>query len=108
MKTLKNISLIDEFVKSGDIRMLYLSRPDCGVCKALIPKIEELIKIFPEMEAGYIDLDQNPEAAGKFSIFTIPGILVYIKGKESIRKARYISTDELKDEINRYHELLIS
>lgn len=90
------------------MRMLYLSRPNCGVCIALIPKIEEMIEIFPDMEARYIDLDELPEAAGKFSVFTIPGILVFIQGKETIRKARYVSIDELKGEITRYHELLNS
>ncbi len=108
MKTINTISEIDIFTKSGDMRMLYLSRPDCGVCLALIPKIEELIEGFPDMEARYIDLDDLPEAAGKFSIFTIPGILVFIQGKETIRKARYVSIDELKDEISRYYGLLNS
>lgn len=108
MKNIKIISEIDTFTTSGDMRMLYLSRPDCGVCAALIPKVEEMIKEFPEMEARYIDLDKLPEAAGKFSIFTIPGILVFIRGKETIRKARYVSIDELRDEIARYHDLLKS
>ena len=108
MKDIKSILEIDTFTASGDMRMLYLSRPDCGVCVALIPKIEDMIKEFPEMEARYIDLDQVPEAAGKFSIFTIPGILVFIQGKETIRKARYVSIDELRDEIARYHGLLKS
>ena len=67
-----------------------------------------MIKEFPNLEARYIDLDKLPEAAGKFSIFTIPGILVFIKGKETIRKARYVSIDELHGEIKRYSDLLNS
>ena len=108
MEDIKLISEIDTFTTSSDMRMLYLSRPDCGGCVALIPKVEEMIKEFPELEARYIDLDQLPEAAGKFSIFTIPGILVFIQGKETIRKARYVSIDELRNEIARYHGLLNS
>jgi len=106
MKTLNTLSEIESFIKSGEMKMLYLSRPDCGVCIALIPKIEEMVEEFPNMEARYIDLDTLPEAAGKFSIFTIPGILVFIQGKETIRKARYVSIDELHGEIKRYNELL--
>ena len=108
MKTINTITEVDNFTESGDMRMLYLSRPDCGVCIALIPKIEEMNKEFPTLEARYIDLDVLPEAAGKFSIFTIPGILVFIKGKETIRKARYVSIDELHGEIKRYSDLLSS
>ncbi len=108
MKNIESISEIDKFIKSGNFRLLYLSRPACGVCKALIPKVEELVKKFSGMEAVYVDLDNIPEAAGKFSIFTIPGILVFIQGKETIRKARYVSMDELHDEIERYYNLLNS
>ncbi len=108
MQNIKTISEIDTFKESGDFRLLYLSRPACGVCIALIPKIEKLIKEFIGMEARYIDLDEFPEAAGKFSIFTIPGILIFVKGKETIRKARYVSIDELHDEIGRYYRLLNS
>jgi len=97
---------IDKFIESGDIRLIYISRPSCGVCKALIPKIEHMLEDFPKIEAGYVDLDKIPEAAGKFSVFTIPGILIFIQGKESIRKARYVSVDELAGEIDRYYTLL--
>jgi len=108
MKTINTLSEIKIFTNSGNMKMLYLSRPDCGVCIALIPKIEEMIEEFPDMEARYVDLDELPEAAGKFSIFTIPGILVFIQGKETIRKARYVSIDELHGEIMRYNKLLNS
>ena len=106
MIDLESIADIDTFINSGDFRLVYISRPSCGVCKALIPKIEAMLEDFPEIKAGYVDLDKIPEAAGKFSIFTIPGILIYIQGKESIRKARYVSVDELAGEINRYYSLL--
>ena len=106
MQDLETIEEIDEFINSGDIRMVYLSRPSCGVCKALIPKIETMLEDYPEAKPGYVDLDKIPEAAGKFSIFTIPGILVFIQGKESIRKARYVSVDQLSGEIGRYYSLL--
>ena len=72
MEDIKSISEIDSFTATGKMRMLYLSRPDCGVCVALIPKVEKMIKEFPEMEA------------------------------------RYVSIDELRDEIARYHGLLNS
>jgi len=106
MKNLNSIFEINEFISSGDMRLLYLSRPDCGVCQALIPKIKDMILGFPDLDGRYIDLDQLPEAAGNYSIFTIPGILVFIQGKETIRKARYVSVEELKTEIERYDSLL--
>jgi len=106
MITLDSMKEIHSFIASGNMRLLYLSRPECGVCKALIPKIKDMLSGFPGIEAGYVDLGDIPEAAGTFSIFTIPGILVYTQGKEAIRKARYVSVDQLADEMNRYYKLL--
>jgi len=106
MEPLHSMSDIDQFIFSGEIRLLYFSRPSCGICKALIPKIEEMLESFKGIEARYIDLDSIPEAAGQFSIFTIPGILIYTQGKETIRKARYVSVEQLRGEIDRYYRLL--
>ncbi len=106
MIILESMAEIDRFIASGDMRLVYISRPDCGVCKALIPKVKEMLIDFPEIKAGYIDLDKIPEAAGKFSIFTIPGILVFTQGKETIRKARYVSVNQLAEEMDRYYQLL--
>lgn len=108
MQDLESINETDLFINSGDMRLVYISRPSCGVCKALIPKIEDMLGDFPEIKAGYVDLDKIPEAAGKFSIFTIPGILIFIQGKESIRKARYVSVDQLAGEIDRYYSMLFN
>ena len=106
---MKNIESLEEarnLIESGSITLLYLSRPDCGVCTALKPKVEQMLEEYPGIRAGYIDLDALPEAAGEFSIFTIPGILVYVHGKESVREARYVSMDDLESKIARPYQFL--
>jgi len=99
---------IHEFIESGRIRLLYLSRPECGVCTAIKPKVIDIIREYPEMEGTYINLDTIPASAGEFSIFTIPGILVYIDGKEMIREARYISIDDITSRIDRFYVMMYS
>ncbi len=106
MKQVETLIEIDEFLKSSDIALLYLSRPDCNVCKSLLPKVEGMLKDFPEIKSRYVDLDSIPEASGRFSIFTIPAILLYIRGKETIREARYISVEALRSSIERYYSFL--
>lgn len=86
----------------------YFSRPDCGVCTALKPKVIEMIEALPHATDYYINLDQFPAAAGQFSIFTIPGILVFVDGKETIREARYVSADDLESKMSRIYELKFS
>ena len=106
MISLNTLEETERFIDATGIVLLYISRPDCGVCKALIPKIKDMLSGFPGINSGYLDLEAIPEAAGRFSVFTIPGILIFIQGKESIRKARYVSVDELSGEIERYYSML--
>jgi thiol-disulfide isomerase/thioredoxin len=85
--------------------LAYFSRPDCGVCTALKPKVREMIDELPQATSYYVNLDLFPEAAGEYSIFTIPGILVFVDGKETIREARYVSAPDLEQKMHRLYDL---
>lgn len=104
-ETLDEIKL---FISSGRIRVVYLSRPDCGVCTAVKAKVINIIREFPEIEGTYVNMDKIPESAGEYSIFTIPGILVFIDGKEMIREARYVSLEDLEARIRRFYNMIYS
>lgn len=106
MNELGSLDEIREFITSGRMRLVYVSRPSCGVCTAVKPKVIDIIEKYGELEGTYVDLDKLPEAAGEFSVFTIPGILLYIDGKEMIREARYVSVEELESRIERYHSFM--
>jgi thioredoxin-like negative regulator of GroEL len=86
--------------------MIYFSSEGCSVCGALLPKIQEMIIKFPEVKISKVQVDKFTEAAGQYSIFTLPAILVYIEGKEGIREARFISVEILEENIERYYKLL--
>ena len=88
--------------------LTYFSRPDCGVCTALKPKVREMIDELPEATSYYVNLDALPEAAGTYSIFTIPGILLFVDGKETIREARYVSATDLEQQMHRLYDLRFS
>ena len=86
--------------------LFYFSRPSCGVCSALKPKVSSMLKEFPEIPSYYVNLDKMPEAAGQLSIFTIPAVLVYAGGKEVVREARYMSIDDIAEKIRRPYNFL--
>ncbi|MCK5249714.1 MAG: thioredoxin family protein [Spirochaetaceae bacterium] len=86
--------------------LFYFSRPSCGVCSALKPKVSSMLKEFPEIPSYYVNLDEVPEAAGQLSIFTIPAVLVYAGGKEVVREARYMSIDDIAEKIRRPYNFL--
>jgi len=106
MQNIEEFSEIQDISEKEGMSLFYLSRPACGVCTALKPKVGNMLKEFPEVPSYYVNLDDIPEASGQLSIFTIPAILVYAEGKEVVREARYISVEDLADKIRRPYGFL--
>lgn len=86
--------------------LLYFGSKACGVCTDMQPKIEELLKNYPLIKSFYIDVEKSHKLAISWNIFTIPGLLVYIEGKEFIREARHISVGDIDRKINRYYSMI--
>jgi thioredoxin-like negative regulator of GroEL len=97
---------IEKFIKDNKVSVLYFSSKDCNVCKALLPKIEKLFNIYNKIKLAKVEIDKVQLAAGEYSIFTLPVIILYIEGKETIREARFISISELQNKIARFYEIL--
>ena len=106
----KEIKSLDEFLmlKEEQAAMLaYFSTDACSVCKVLKPKVEEMVTaVFPKMQLVYIKSDVLPDVAAQNSVFTAPTILVFFDGRETIRKSRSFSVDELQNEIGRYYSMM--
>ncbi|MDD2382038.1 MAG: thioredoxin family protein [Mariniphaga sp.] len=108
----RQIESLDEFnrlVQETPALLAYFSTDACNVCKVLKPKTGELIRSeFQQIETVYIKIDTLPEVAGQNQIFSVPTILVYFEGRETIRKSRHISLDELRNLIQRPYSIIFS
>ncbi len=99
-----------ERLKSSEAALLiYFSADNCNVCKSLKPKVESIIhQEFPKMKMVYAKTDELPETAGQNRIFTIPSVLVFFDGRETIRKIRNFSLQELVQTIRKPYSLIFS
>lgn len=106
----RQIESLEEFIgfKQEEPALLaYFSTDNCNVCKVLKPKTEEMLSSeFSLMKAVYVRTDMLPEIAGQHQVFAVPTILVFFHGRETIRKSRHISLDELRNEINRPYSIV--
>ncbi len=106
MITLNTHEEYTNFIKSNDGALVYFSTPQCNVCKILKPKIIDFIKSeFPKINLGYINTLEVKEAAAQNSIFSVPTILVFLDGKEFLRKSRNINIAEFREELNRPYSM---
>ncbi|WP_144461202.1 thioredoxin family protein [Siminovitchia fortis] len=104
MKKVHSLEAIHEMINENQLTLLYISRPDCSVCHGLLPQVEELLEEFPSIVSMQADADEIPEIAGKYSIFTVPALLLFVNGKESIRKARFVPIGELRRQLEKIVE----
>ena len=106
---MQNIESINSIIKENPAVMLYFSAPTCNVCHALKPKLLEAInENFDTFEIVSIDVSTDADIAASFSVFAIPTVLVFLDGKEFLRKSRHMSVGDVINEIKRPYEIMFS
>ena len=53
----------------------------CGPCRMVIPLVDEIARERPDIKVGKINVDENPELAKQFGVFSIPTLVVMENGK---------------------------
>ncbi|WP_156856084.1 thioredoxin family protein [Oceanobacillus sp. AG] len=101
---LHSIREIDDFIESHPLSFLYISRTNCSVCHALLPKVQSLLENYPQIHPAHINADDVEAVAGRFSIFTIPVLLLFVEGKEYIREARIVHMDLLEEKLDKIYK----
>lgn len=67
-----------------------------------------MIQNYPKVKSIYVDGEKSHNTAVHFNIFTFPGIVVYVDGKESIREAKHMSIGDIESRIDRYYNLIFN
>src|SRR5690625_3951298 len=110
MGTFQNLMSLEEvnnFVENNELAFLYFTTPTCSVCHGLQPQIEKMLDQYPEIRAAHIDSTVVPEAAGQYSVFAAPVLLLFVGGKEYIREARIVHTEQLNRQLSRIYENVV-
>ena len=103
-----DVDTLKEIIESEPAVAVYFSAPNCGVCHALRPKVEELFsEKFPAIKFVHIEIDKSPGVSGEYGVFSAPTLLVFFEGKEFLRKVRLMGIMELQQKIERPYKMLI-
>ena len=106
---MQTIQTIENTIKKSLAVMVYFSAPTCNVCHALKPKlIDALDKNFKEFKVESVDISIEEDIAPYFGVFTAPTVLIFLDGKEFLRKSRNMSVDEVIREIKRPYDIMTS
>lgn len=103
-KILTELEAVEQFIQDNELAILYISRPNCSVCHGLLPQVKELMEKYPKIQLGHIDASEVEKVAGRFSVFTVPVLLLYINGKEYVREARIVHMDLLENKLDKIYQ----
>ena len=78
---INNSNFHNEVMNSEKKVLLDFWAPWCGPCRMVVPMVEEIAKERPDIKVGKINVDENPELATRFSIMSIPTLVVMENGK---------------------------
>ncbi|MPM58038.1 hypothetical protein SDC9_104867 [bioreactor metagenome] len=106
MDIINSNEAIEALINNNEMVLVYFGGNNCGVCTALKPKVQEILKKYPRIKSAQVDVEQSIKISAYYNIFTIPAILVFIEGKEIIREARHISIQEVDAKIERYYNMI--
>lgn len=86
---------LEQLIAEEELIILYFSSKDCNVCKAVFPKLMNLVEGYPAKVAK-ISIDEQPEIAGQSLVFTVPSVLIVFEGREILRESRFIDFQKVE------------
>lgn len=81
-----NKNNFNEIVNSGKTVLLDFYADWCGPCQMVKPILAEIAEEYPEYVIGKVNVDEEMELAQKFSVVSIP-LLVVIKDGKVVNQA---------------------
>ena len=76
-----NQNNFDEILAGEKPALLDFYADWCGPCRMVAPVIEEIAREHPEYVVGKINVDESPELAQKYGVFSIPTLAVVKEGR---------------------------
>jgi thioredoxin 1 len=104
---LNNLEEFEVALQNDDAFLVYFNSTSCNVGEAVAPKVMQLIQTkFPKMKFYFVDRELSPEVSAQYSVFVEPTILTFFAGRETLRKSRHFSMDELEMSIERPYSII--
>ncbi len=73
----------DETIKKNPLVLVDFWAGWCGPCRALAPTIQELAKEYAgKVLVAKLDVDENPQTAERFQVYSIPTVVLIKNGFE--------------------------
>lgn len=73
----------------------------CAPCRAMAPQLEKAARLRPDYRFAKVDVDAEPELAGRYGISSIPTLMVWREGQPIAAQAGVIGAEALVQALDR-------
>ncbi len=94
-----------KIIEENKMALIEFTSKSCTPCIAISHRITEWNKEHPNIVFQTISVDEHPDIAAKFGIFSVPAVVFYVDTKKMLEKAGYFSVEELLDQIERIEQI---
>ena len=97
---------LQQFIARHPLALVYFYGTTCATCFAIQGDVEKILQDFPQIAAAEISAEECPALAASQQIFSVPVLLVFTEQKEALRLGRHLNLAELRQQLQRYCELM--
>jgi thioredoxin 1 len=77
--------------------------PWCGPCRLVSPVVEAIGQAHPEkLTTAKVNTDENQQLAMRYSIFSIPTLIVFKDGREASRLVGYMPQEAMEERLAQF------
>jgi thioredoxin 1 len=77
--------------------------PWCGPCRLVSPVVESFgDKHHDKMQVAKVNTDENQQLAMRYSIFSIPTLIVFQNGREAARLVGYMPQELMEERLSQF------
>jgi thioredoxin 1 len=110
--TTKHIGLIkandDSFeakvLKSSRLVLVDFNATWCGPCKEMIPILEEVQQMIPDLKVVKVDIDESEAVADHYDIQSIPAMYLFYKGEIIEKKTGKCSKEDVIRWVSKFYK----
>jgi thioredoxin 1 len=93
----------DEMLKTNKVALIDFWAGWCGPCRALAPTIEELARDYSgRLLVSKLDVDENPKAAERYQVYSIPTVIVFKDGCEVERLVGLCAKNKIEELLKKH------
>ncbi|MBA3705288.1 MAG: thioredoxin [Bacteroidetes bacterium] len=97
------MSKFDDLINSDQPVLVDFSAEWCGPCKMMAPILKEVASnLSGKARIIKVNIDKNPSAAEKFSVQSIPTLIIFKNGKIKWRQSGVLNANQLTEIIKQY------